>query len=158
MSYFKAHRTTGLALKAIGFLLLALAGVSWSLWSQDADIPADRDSRNVEVQSVPSLVPFKVTSLPYGDCDSCVGTAIEAGAPLGPQSIKCDEQGLIYLLDSLNRRLLVYTSMGKSLTPVPLPAPGDDFCVLSDGTIWEMDLTQRSFFHLCPDGTIIKQV
>ena len=105
-----------------------------------------------------SMVPLLVTKLPYGDCDACVATATVAGAALGPQSIKCDEEGLIYLLDSLHRRLLVYTSEGKALSPISLPAPGDDFCVLGDGTIWEMDLTQRSFYHLCPDGTVIKKI
>lgn len=56
----------------------------------------------------------------------------------GPSSFAVDASGNVFLLDSVNGRVIVYDSRGSFLSQFPLPAtdPLDDIVVDSQGYLW----------------------
>ncbi len=96
----------------------------------------------------------------WGDGPDQLGHRIpEEGAPEGPMAFTIDDQGRLYILDQVNKRVQIFEN-GKRVASLDLPADTfQDLELSAKGDVVVMDrLSQKSLSIYGPDGTELGQV
>lgn len=81
--------------------------------------------------------------LPWGDGPGEVGLAAPPeGLSRGPESLAVSPEGSLFVLDSVNRRLLTLTSDGSVERTVPIPLRYPRFLAVDEDRAWVLDIDE----------------
>ncbi len=94
------------------------------------------------IGSRPLKVKMVTVDIPYGSGKGEVGAFDEGeGALMGPKSFAVDDKGNIYICDTVNSRVLIFSSGGKYLSTIPIITEGmaEDIVIDSSGFVYIYD-------------------
>jgi hypothetical protein len=121
--------------------------------------------KDVRVQSdVIGSKPYKgkmiTVDIPYGSGVGQVGTVNEGeGAIIGPKSFTVDDEGTIYVCDTVNTRVQIFNSNGNYLSTIPLKteAMAEDIAVDDSGFIYIYDQLGK-LYQYDKKGTLVSKI
>jgi hypothetical protein len=99
--------------------------------------------------------------IPYGEGIDEVGTiSLPEGPSVGPMSFAIGEDDTVYIADSVNKRVQVYSSSGAHLMTIPLSLKtmAADIVVDKRGYIYIYDRSVRKLYQFTKSGNIVTSV
>jgi len=75
--------------------------------------------------------------------------------PLGPEGLAVDEQGIIYIVDSLNQRIIGFNPLSRQTFTLDVPDAGYPAdLMVRDGSLYILDATQNAVLKLNQSGIV----
>jgi len=101
-----------------------------------------------------------ILSLPWGSGPNEIGYAKEGpedqeGLRYGPTAIDVDRDGSIYILDTVNARVKVFSQKGTLLKNFSV-RPGRSLCVDAHKAVWIVDYVEHTIYKYIPDGSLVE--
>jgi hypothetical protein len=113
------------------------------------------------IGSKPSKRRIVTVEIPYGSGKGEVG-AVKGGegANTGPKSFAVDDQGNIYVCDTLNKRVQIFSLGGAYLSTIPLTQgiSAEDIIVDRHGSVYIYDGSVRRLYQFERNGTILSSI
>ncbi len=99
--------------------------------------------------------------IPWGSESSQVGLfehkGLDAGPNQVPQSFDVDKDGNVFILDSVNMRVVRYNPKGKFLGSFPVGVR-DDIRIAPDGSLYLLGYGQHVVLHYSDDGKLLERI
>ena len=102
------------------------------------------------------FAPVEAFQIEWGNGNGQVGLLKVPGRNYGPQSFAVDEEDEeIYILDSANRRILIYDMNGDFLSFIPISQMATDLCLGDKGNVYVLHKAKMKVAEYDPHGSVI---
>lgn len=125
--------------------LLSVCMVSNIVYAQDA------------IDTPETYVMEEILNLSWGDGPQEVGLLTEPGWSEGPLSFDVDDNGMIYVQDSVNLRILVFDEAGRHVRTFPIHGRGGS-ALDDEGNIYINNGMEHEILKYTPEGVLLESI